>query len=164
MTNWSDYDKVGRDIFDTFEMALSSLERMTNSLPRLESYKATFDLDTARLLHAPLTSIYTDMLELCLKAIKLYRRGRMSMYLPCARERRALIHAETLLRSTWRTLKRDFDLLIVRVEANRDEVDKFALAQHMLDSKAHYEVVEGLHQTTHGMYFSHHAGSIPWLS
>jgi hypothetical protein len=68
------------------------------------------------------------------------------------------MHQETLLRSTWRTLKHDFDLLIVRMEANRDEVDKFALAQHMLNSKAHYEATEELHQRTHGIYIIERTG------
>jgi hypothetical protein len=52
----------------------------------------------------------------------------------------------------WKSLKSDFSVLIVRMEANRNEVDKFALAQHMLESKAHYEETKELHLKTHGTY------------
>ena len=61
-SNRPNYDKFGRDIFDTFEMAMSSVEGITNGLPSLESYKAT-SISTLR-------SSY--MLEFCLKAIKVF--------------------------------------------------------------------------------------------
>lgn len=70
---------MAKDIFDTFETALTTLERLTSSLPRLEAYQATFDLDTATALRDPLVNIYGDMLEFCVKAVKLHKRGRMSM-------------------------------------------------------------------------------------
>jgi hypothetical protein len=63
-------------------MALNTLESIINSLPRFETYKATFDLDSVKILQEPLTNIYTDMLEFCLEAIGLHRRSRFSKTLP----------------------------------------------------------------------------------
>jgi hypothetical protein len=42
--------QVAKDIFDTFETVLTTLERLTSSLPRLEAHQATFDLNTATAL------------------------------------------------------------------------------------------------------------------
>jgi hypothetical protein len=46
------------------------------------------------------------------------------------------------------------------MEFNRDEVDKYAPAQHMIEAKAHRQVVEEFHQSTNGKYDLRHSSSL----
>jgi hypothetical protein len=46
------------------------------------------------------------------------------------------------MQATSRSLSSNFKDIVRRMETGRDEVDRFALAQHMLDSRKHYKATE----------------------
>jgi len=58
---------------------------------------------------------------------------------------------ESILRSSWKSLKGDYEQLLRRMERSRDEVDKFAMAQHMVNSEAHFTLTNAAQNMTHGM-------------
>jgi hypothetical protein len=59
-------------------------------------------------------------------------------------------YPEIFMQSANKSLASSFQDLITRMDKNREEIDRFALAQHMYDSQQYYETSERLHHTTQG--------------
>ena len=77
-----DLKAVARDIIDTFNAVLETLEDIARSLPSWEAYVQLYGYSRIQLPRPALVQIYSDLISFGLYAIRLFNRSTLGSFLP----------------------------------------------------------------------------------
>lgn len=112
-----------------YERLCEALTQMIECLPRVELYSKTFM--NSSLLCGCVSAFYVSVLRFWSRACKFYRRGRFWNFLGIG----------------WKDYDAEFQELEVEMVANRDRIEKTALAEHIGQSKVARNHQEAVNQT-----------------
>jgi hypothetical protein len=67
--------QIARDIMDTLDAVIETLDNIYKCLPAFEKYVDIFGSSSSQLLKEPLVVIYTELILFGLTAVKLFNRS-----------------------------------------------------------------------------------------
>ncbi|KAI9854314.1 MAG: hypothetical protein M1824_000407 [Vezdaea acicularis] len=106
---------IARDIIDTFQSVLNTLDSIFKALPVLDIYHKLFGSSNIQLIRAPLVKMYAEFVAFAVQAVKSFNRSEM----------------RTLVRSAWSSLQKELKLCIIRIEKAGEDLDKAAQIEHL---------------------------------